>query len=77
MLAAITALCARYGISIHTAWLSRWANWLADRLATGESEERLAELGVPLPPVVMTVPVEGNPTTTLMAIAGVPKWSTE
>lgn len=77
LLAAITALSARYGTGLHTAWLSRWANWLADRLASGESVERLAELGVPLPPAVMVVPIVGHPTTTLMAVAGVPRWSAD
>ena len=77
MLAAITVLCAQHGTSIRTAWLSRWANWLADRLATGESTEVLTKLGVPLPPAVMTVPIMGHPMTTLMAVAGVPMWSAE
>lgn len=75
LLAASTVLSAKSGCKVRTAWLSRWANWLADRLATNGATEALRAEGVPVPEATARVKIR-DPVALVMAAASLERWST-
>ena len=75
LIALILRLAARYEVDLAYHWVSRYANYAADRLCTGESPAALTALGATgIPRAVVHTTIQGLPCDFLRRASNSVAW---